>query len=112
MDRPDGLSEKWLFACTNRNMRPKSIARSKNISTKGPRNRRSLRRFACRDDKGEGDGSIKSRCWTEAFFITLGGPQAHDYSVEKHFHERSAELQIPPLRFASVGMTKGWATVQ
>ena len=37
-----------------------------------------------RDDKGEGDGSIKSRCWTEAFFITLGGPQAHDYSVEKH----------------------------
>jgi len=26
--------------------------------------------------------------------------------VEKHFHERSAELQIPPLRYASVGMTK------
>src|ERR1700722_911501 len=25
----------------------------------------------------------------------------------KHFQERSAELQIPPLRFASVGMTKG-----
>jgi hypothetical protein len=38
-----------------------------------------------RDDKGEGDGSIKSGCWTEAFFITLGGPQAHGYSVEKHF---------------------------
>ena len=28
-------------------------------------------------------------------------------SVEKHLHERSAELQIPPLRCASVGMTKG-----
>jgi len=27
--------------------------------------------------------------------------------VKKHFHERSAELQIPPLRFAPVGMTKG-----
>jgi hypothetical protein len=27
--------------------------------------------------------------------------------VEKHSHERSAELQIPPLRYASVGMTKG-----
>ena len=26
--------------------------------------------------------------------------------VEKHFQERSAELQIPPLRFAPVGMTK------
>jgi hypothetical protein len=25
----------------------------------------------------------------------------------KHFHGRSAELQIPPLRYASVGMTKG-----
>jgi hypothetical protein len=25
--------------------------------------------------------------------------------VEKHFQERSAELQIPPLRFATVGMT-------
>jgi hypothetical protein len=26
---------------------------------------------------------------------------------EKHFQEGSAELQIPPLRFATVGMTKG-----
>jgi hypothetical protein len=26
---------------------------------------------------------------------------------EKHFHEGFAELQIPPLRYASVGMTKG-----
>jgi hypothetical protein len=23
----------------------------------------------------------------------------------KHFHERSAELQVPPLRYAPVGMT-------
>jgi hypothetical protein len=29
----------------------------------------------------------------------------------KHFHERSAELQIPPLRYASVGMTKGRAAL-
>ncbi|MDT7816018.1 MAG: hypothetical protein QOJ42_5934 [Acidobacteriaceae bacterium] len=27
-----------------------------------------------RDDKGKGNGSIESGCWTEAFFITLGGP--------------------------------------
>ena len=26
-------------------------------------------------------------------------------SVEKHFHEWSVELQVPPLRFAPVGMT-------
>jgi hypothetical protein len=26
---------------------------------------------------------------------------------EKHFQDGSAELQIPPLRYASVGMTKG-----
>ena len=26
--------------------------------------------------------------------------------LDKSFHERSAELQIPPLRYASVGMTK------
>jgi hypothetical protein len=26
----------------------------------------------------------------KAFFITLGGPQAHDNSIEKHFHEGSA----------------------
>jgi hypothetical protein len=32
--------------------------------------------------KGKGDGSIESGCWTEAFFITLGGSQAHDSSGE------------------------------
>jgi hypothetical protein len=57
---------------------PLRFALSKNISKTGPRNCRSLG-FA-RDDKGEGDGSIQSGCWTEAFFITFGGPQAHDSS--------------------------------
>jgi hypothetical protein len=28
-------------------------------------------------------------------------------SAERHFQERSVEQQIPPLRYASVGMTKG-----
>ena len=41
------------------------------------------------------------------FFITLGGPEAHDFFVEKHFQERAAEPQISPLRYASVEMTKG-----
>jgi hypothetical protein len=45
------------------------------------------------------------------FFITFDGPQAHVNSVEKHIHYRSVKPQIPPLRFASVGMTKGRATV-
>jgi len=31
--------------------------------------------------------------------------------VEKHFQEWSVELQIPPLRFAPVGMTKGRVTL-
>ena len=50
-----------------------------------------LRESAARDDKGEGDGSIKSGCWTEAFFITLGGPQAHGYSVGNQFPNRLDE---------------------
>jgi hypothetical protein len=57
---------------------PLRCALWKNISTKGPLNCRFLG-FA-RDDKGKGNGSIESGCWTEAFFITLGGPQAHDSS--------------------------------
>ena len=52
--------------------------RLKNISRKGPRNCRSLG-FA-RDDKGEGDASIRIRCWWR-------------------------EPQVPPLRYAPVGMT-------
>jgi hypothetical protein len=57
-----------------------SDALSKNISKKGPRNCRSLG-FA-RDDKGKGDASMESGCWTEGVFITLGGPQAHDSSYD------------------------------
>jgi hypothetical protein len=30
-----------------------------------------------RDDKGKGNGSIESGCWTDAFFIAFGEPQAH-----------------------------------
>ena len=40
--------------------------------------------------------------------IEEGGGKAE---VETHFQERSVELQIPPLRFAPVGMTKGRATL-
>ena len=40
------------------------------------------------------------------------GPSTTLRSVEKHFQERSAELQIPPLRFASDGMTKGRESAQ
>ena len=47
----------------------------------------------------------------EPFFITLGGPKAHDSSVEKHFQEGTAEPQISPLRCASVEMTKGRAVL-
>jgi hypothetical protein len=53
--------------------------------------------------RGEGGASRKQK----PFFITLGGPKAHDSSVEKHFQERSAGPQVPPLRCAPVGMTKG-----
>jgi hypothetical protein len=41
---------------------------------------------------------MESGLGQKAFFITLGGPKAHDSSVEKHFQEGSAELQIPRLR--------------
>jgi hypothetical protein len=33
-----------------------------------------------RDDKGKGNGSTESGCRTEAFFITLRDPRAHDSS--------------------------------
>ena len=62
-----------------------------------------------RDDKGEGDGSIKSGCETEAFFHhPWVGRRPVATPVEKHFQERS-ELQIPPLR--SGRDDKGEATV-
>jgi hypothetical protein len=35
------------------------------------------------------------------------GPSATLRSLEKHFQERAAEPQVPPLRYAPVGMTKG-----
>ena len=59
-----------------------------------------------RDDKGEGAASIEC-AEQDPFFITLGGPLAHDSSVEKHFQERTVEPQISPLRCAPVEMTKG-----
>ena len=46
----------------NPQISPLRYALSKNISTKGPLNCRSLG-FA-RDDKGKGDGSIERGCWT------------------------------------------------
>jgi len=76
---------------------PLRCALSKNIPTKGPRNRRSLG-FA-RDDKGRGNGSIESSCRTEAFFITLGGPQAHDHSGYKgEVRDWDRSLIIDPKR--------------
>ena len=58
-----------------------------------------------RDDKGKGDGSVESGCWTEAFFITLGGPQArpqaHDSSGRD---DNSIGLLkfIPPAAFLDI----------
>jgi hypothetical protein len=75
-------------------------ALSKNISTKGPRNRRSLG-FA-RDDKGNGYGSVESGCWTEAFFITLGGRRAHDSFGRDDKKERVAERRGPLPRAKAV----------
>jgi hypothetical protein len=72
---------------------------SKNISTKGPRNCRSLG-FA-RDDKGKDNGCIKSGCWVEA--ITLVGPLGRDHSgptarrgPERTGAERSAVSTLGP----------------
>jgi hypothetical protein len=47
----------------------------------------------------------------DPFFIALGGPKAHDSSVEKHSQETTAEPQISPLRCAPVEMTKGRAAL-
>jgi hypothetical protein len=55
----------------------------------------------------KGDASIKSSRSAEAVVIFLGGPKAHD-SVEKRFREKRVEQQVPPLRYASVGMTIPW----
>jgi hypothetical protein len=39
-----------------------------------------LSESAARDDKGEGGDYMEGGGWTEAFFVTLDGPQAHDSS--------------------------------
>ena len=57
--------------------------------------------------KGGGTLPLRAVAKQKAFSTTVGGPQDHEDSVEKHLHERSAELQIPRLRCAPVGMTKG-----
>jgi hypothetical protein len=61
-----------------------------------------------RDDKGEGRLPRTVVAEREPFFITLGGPKTwpktHDSSVEKHFHERSADrssLHYAPPDFLS-----------
>jgi hypothetical protein len=55
--------------CENKKKRPQisplRYALSKNISTKGPRNCRSL--GYARDDKGKGHRSIEGGCWTRRF---------------------------------------------
>jgi hypothetical protein len=45
------------------------------------------------------------------FSSTLSGSKAHDSSVENTFPERTAEPQVPPLRYAPVEMTKGRPTL-
>ena len=34
-----------------------------------------------------------SGCWTEGLFITLGGPKAHDSSLEKPLHKSGCPIQ-------------------
>ncbi len=90
---PGSARWRFRFASSVERVVNTTSAPSKNISRKGPRNCRSLG-FA-RDDKGKGDGSIKSGCWTEAFFITLGGPQAHGYSCKRNCYS-SVLQQLAP----------------
>jgi hypothetical protein len=46
-----------------------------------------------RDDKGKGCGAMESGGWSQALFITLGGPQAHDHSgQDDKFVERLAAV--------------------
>jgi hypothetical protein len=60
---------------------PLPYALSKNISRKGRQHRdlSTTLRFG-RDDRGEGGAFMESGLGQKAFFITLGGPQAHDSS--------------------------------
>src|SRR5580704_9760410 len=41
---------------------------------------------------GKGGGSIKGGCRTDAFFITLGGPQAHESSDRRHIKNRVSHI--------------------
>src|SRR5580692_1813953 len=49
-----------------------------------------------RDDKGEGEASMESGCWTEGVFITLGRPRVgrddKGVLVELHFSSRCTAL--------------------
>jgi hypothetical protein len=56
---------------------------------------------------GVGPGRNTHLLFLPIIFIFLGGPQAHDFSVEKHSQGGTAEPQVPPLRCAPVGMTRG-----
>jgi len=48
--------------------------------------------------------SSEKQCYSEKPVISQGTALS---GADKHFQDRSVELQIPPLRYASVGMTKG-----
>jgi hypothetical protein len=63
-----------------------SLLKATHVALSGAAKQEIRVRFG-RDDKGEDNGSYRSGCRTKAFFITSGGPQAHDSSVEKHFQE-------------------------
>ena len=68
-----------------------------------------LSESAARDDKGKGNGSTESGCWTEAVFITLGGPQAHDSSgptARRTGHSRVCAFLFKERRMRSANATK------
>jgi hypothetical protein len=75
----------------------------KNISTKGPSNRN----LSASLGMTNGRVAFPWRAVAEwkPFFITSGGQQAHDSYGRKHLCESPAEQQVPPLRYAPVGMT-------
>jgi hypothetical protein len=56
-----------------------SLMKAAHVALSGAAKQEIRVRFG-RDDKGEGEASMESGCWTEGVFITLGGPQAHERS--------------------------------
>jgi hypothetical protein len=46
--------------------------------------------------KGRGALPEREVAGQKAFFITLGGPQGHEYSVEKHFPQGLKPTVLPP----------------